>query len=162
MVREALSVVGVLRAVIADEVVCQLVAEGDPPVSHGFDQAFRSVHVALVQLLEEAQIAEDAAIAVESDGTACLIGKDVEGRDWQVEDRRTVDEEHVERCESGLVFFVEDVRVRRMTGKEELHALADFASECEVVTRFVVAVCWGLFDFLGFWAGEERVCTISS
>lgn len=48
MVREALGVVRMLRAVVADEIVRQLVTKCDPPVRHGFDQAFRAGHVPLV------------------------------------------------------------------------------------------------------------------
>lgn len=38
VVRETLRIVRVLRPVVADEIVRQLVAERDPPVRHGFHQ----------------------------------------------------------------------------------------------------------------------------
>lgn len=94
--RETLGVVRMLRPVVADQVVRQLVAERDPPVCHGFDQAFRGVHVVFVQLFEEAQVAEDAAVFVESDCAALLVGEDVEGGDGEVEDGGAVGEQDVE------------------------------------------------------------------
>lgn len=77
VVREALGVVRMLRAVVANEIMRQLVAKRDPPVRHGFDETFRAGHVPLVELLEEAQITEDASVLVERDGAALLVGEDV-------------------------------------------------------------------------------------
>ena len=61
-----------------DEVVCQLVTECDPPVGHGLDHAVRTLEVRHVQLLEEAKVAEDTAVAVEGDRGAALIVVDVQ------------------------------------------------------------------------------------
>jgi hypothetical protein len=140
LVRETLRIVRVLRPVVADEVVRQLVAEGDPPVRHGFHRAVGAVHAARVQLLEVSQVAEDASISVESDCGTLLVREDVDGRDWEVEDGGAVYEESGERCDGALVVCVEGLRVGRVAGQEEFHALVEIANECKIVARAAVAV----------------------
>ena len=157
MVREALGVVRMLRAVVADEIVRQLVAKRDPPVRHRFDQAFRAGHVPLMQLLEEAQVTEDAAVFVESDGTTLLVGKDVEGRNWQVKNGGAIREEDIEGSERSLVVSEEVLWVRGVAGKEELHALTNVANEREIMAGLAVAVRRGLFDLICLWSTKDRV-----
>lgn len=80
MVGETLRVIRVLGSVVSDKIMGQFVAQGDPPVGHCFHQTFRrSFQAAAVQLLEVAQVAEDAAVAVERYRGALLVGEDVEG-----------------------------------------------------------------------------------
>jgi hypothetical protein len=160
VVCKALGVVRVLGAVVTDKVVRQFVAESDPPVRHGFDQAFRGIHVSFVQLLKEAQVAENASVLIESNRTALLVSEDVERGNWEVEDRGTVREQNVERSESRLMVSEEDLRVCGVTRKEELHALSNVTNECEVVAGFAVTVCRRLFDLIGLWSAEERVCGV--
>jgi hypothetical protein len=149
-----------LRAVVADEIVRQLVAESDPPVRHGFDQAFWGIHVPFVQLLKEAQVAENASVLIESNCTALLVSEDIERGDWEVEDGSAVREQDVERGESSLMVSEEDLRIRGVAREEELHALADIANGCEIVTGFAVTVSWRLLDLVGLWSTEERVCSV--
>ena len=78
VVRETLRIVRVLRPVVADKVVCQLMAERDPPVRHGLHQTIGTVHAASMQLLKVPEVAEDAAVLVESDGGTLLVGENVE------------------------------------------------------------------------------------
>ena len=127
---------------VTDKIVRQFVAKGDPPVRHGFYQSFWAAHVPFVQLLEKAQVTEDAAILIESDGATLLVGEDVESGDGQVEDRGAVCEQNVEGSKRGLVFSEKDLRVRGVARKEEFHALTDIASECEVMAWLAVTVCW--------------------
>jgi hypothetical protein len=152
VVRETLRVVRVLRPMVADEIVRQLVAERDPPVRHGFHQPVRTVHAASVQLLKVSQVAEDAAVSVESNGGALLVREDVDGRYREVEDGGAAYEEGVERCDGALVVCVEGLGVGRVAGEEEFHSLVEVSDECEVVAWFAVAVRRRLFDFVRFWA----------
>jgi hypothetical protein len=149
-----------LRTVVADKIVREFVAKCDPPVRHRFDQALWGIHVSFVELLEEAQITEDAAVFVESDGTALLVGEDVESGDWQVKDGGAVRKKDIEGSDSSLVLFEENLWVCRVTGKEKLHALTDVAMECEIMTRLAVAVCRRLLDFVCLWSTEDRVTGI--
>jgi hypothetical protein len=149
-----------LRAVVADEVVRQLVAESDPPVRHGFDQAFRAVHASLMQLLEKAQVAENASVLIESNRTTLLVSEDVERGDREVEDGSAVREQDIERSKSRLMVSQEDLRVRGVAREEELHALTNITNECKVVAGFAVAVCRRLLDLIGLWSAEERVCSV--
>ena len=157
LVRETLRVVRVLRPVVADEVVRQFVAERDPPVRHGLHRAIRAVHAASVQLLEIPQIAEDAAVPVESDGGTLLVREDVDGRDREVEDVGAVHKQGVERRDGALVVCVEGSRIGGVAGQEELHALVEVSHECEIVAGSAVAVRRRLLNFVRFWPREERV-----
>jgi hypothetical protein len=152
MVRETLRIVRMLRPVVADEVVRQLVAERDPPVRHGLHQPIRTVHAAPVQLLKVSQVAEDAAVSVESDGGALLVRENVDCRYREVEDGRAAYEEGVERCDGALVVCVEGLGVGRVAGEEEFHSLVEVSDECKVVAWSAVAVRWRLFDLVRFWA----------
>jgi hypothetical protein len=145
---------------VTDKIVRQFVAESDPPVRHGFDQAFRAVHISFMQLLKEAQVAENAAILIESNCSTLLIRKDIERRDWEVEDGGAVREQYVERCKSSLVVSEEDLRIRSVAREEKLHALTNISNEREIMAGFTVAVCRRLFDLVCLWSTEERVCSV--
>lgn len=155
MMRETLGVVRMLLAVVADQIVRQLVAQGDPPVRHGFHQAFRLIHAAAVQLLEEAQVAEDAAVLVESDCTALLVCENVESRDGKVEDLRAVCEQAAEGLQRGVVVAEEGLGVGRVAGEVDSHAAVELADEFEVVAYAGVAVRGRFLDLVRLRAGEE-------
>lgn len=108
-------------------------------------------------MLEEAQVTEDAAVLVESDGTALLVGEDVESRDWQVENGGAVCEQHVKGSERSLVVSEEVLGVRSVTGKEELHALTNVTNECKIMAGLAVTVCRGLLNLICLWSTEDRI-----
>lgn len=152
---ETLRVIRVLRAVLLDQIVRQLVAERDPPVRAGLDAALGGAHLRQVQLREVAQVAEQGAVAVEGDGRPGLVVEDVDRMRGEVEDGGGVDEDQGELGEGVAVGLQEAGRVWVSAGQEEFDAVAELADEGEVVARFAVAVGGRLFDAVGLGRREE-------
>lgn len=64
---------------IAHKIMRQLMTERNPPISHRLHLSLSRLHLRHMQLNEVAEIAEDAAVAIEGYRGAGLVVEDVEG-----------------------------------------------------------------------------------
>ncbi len=76
-------------------------------------------HAAQVQLLEEAEVAEDAALAVEGNGRAAVVAEDVHAGGRQRVDARAVAQHAGEQLERGPLRGDKGVRVAGEVPREE-------------------------------------------
>jgi len=91
-----------IGAVVGDEVMGQLVAEDDPPVDGGLGLLLGGVEAGEVELVEEAVVAEEAALAVEGDGGPGLVVEDVDAVSAEGEDVAAVEEDGGEGAQAGV------------------------------------------------------------
>ena len=129
-----LRVEAMLRIVRLDEIVGELVSEDDPPPDGGVGAPLGvAVRIAgvggggsevlSVQLEEEAEVAEEAAGAVEGDGAARLVVEDVQCGGGQGVDVGELAEQGRERVEQAMVVRQEAADVDSIGPRDE-HAHA--------------------------------------
>ena len=77
--KENLRIETVLRVMLLDQIMRQLMRKYNPPVGSSLNSAFAcsTRHLVLVDLSEESEVAEDRSVRVERNCTPALIVEDV-------------------------------------------------------------------------------------
>lgn len=159
---KTLRIVCMLRIMLFDQIVRQLMTYRDPPVRHGLYLSFSTTHLLHMQLFEISEVAEQRPVAVESYGGAGVVVENVESGGWEGEDFCDGDEEDGEGGEGVFVGGEEGCRVRVGAREEEFDAVIEVRDECQIVTWSAVAIGGGLFDVICFGRREERGGVVGS
>ena len=120
----------------------QLVAEHDPPVHERLASLPGLVlaQALQMQLLEEAEVAEETTLPVEGDGTASLIVVDVQGTARQGEDLAAVDQQAGKDIQRRRVRRQKARPIRQRVGQEDLEPGSRVGDQGHVLARPLVAV----------------------
>ena len=144
------------------DVVGELVCEDDPPPDGGVGAAVATTaaatasgagggggEVVRVKLEEEAEVAEEAAAAIEGDGASGLVIEDMQGRGLDGVDLSDGTQYARERVDRPVLRRQELARVRAVRPRDEdPRSVRGLRHEVQVVARVLVAVLRLLLDVL--------------
>lgn len=118
------------RRVLLDEIVRQLMAHRDPPVTHRINSAIPiRLKLRQVQLLKPHVVEEECAGLVERDRGAAVVVEYVQRLRADVEDRSDVEEEKAEEPEAIALLREEVVAAGHVIGDVEFDARICVAEE---------------------------------